>query len=151
MDEQTLLTEVLQQHPDAIALINLLSRTSQVWDDLIDRDNPVTPDKINETFLALLSELPRNPFYQRYFSELQPLIEAAMIDWLTANQLETLVIAPGEWPEVAPLAWCLRDNLSSIIIGCAKIIGGMAWAIEVAPKLRRHIHDEPLKTYREAL
>lgn len=140
MDEQALLKEVLQDNQAAIDLVNDLAQISQAWDDLIDGDKPLNDDAINSAFVILLSTLPRNPFYQLHLSELQPVVELVIIDWLTANQFELD-------PKLLPLAWILRDSMSALLITCAKIIGGMPWAIAVSPKIRQFIHDENLEDY----
>ena len=140
MNQAELLQYTLQGHEEAIKLINDLSTVSQLWDDLIDRDKPVSNNEINKAFILLLSDLPRNSFYAKYQLELLPLTEAAILDWLTANTFE-------DDPEYHAAASVLRDNLALVIIGSAKIIGGMEWAEKVSVDIRRHIHDESLEDY----
>ena len=144
MTEKELLELVLQENQDAIEMMGELAKVSQVWDDLIDRDKEVTDNAINAVFISLLSTLPRNPFYASHLGELQPLIEGAIIDWLTANDLE-------QSGDAGPMSWILRDNLSSIAIGAAKIIGGMPWAIEISPIVRKFVHDESIRGYQDGI
>ena len=141
MDEQALFEEVLKGDRYAISMICDFARCSQVWDDLIDQDKPVPAKDINMAFIAVFSSIPRNPFYQTNLHEIQPIIELAIIDWMTANLLES----EKRMPE---LSWVLRDSLTSLLICCAKIIGGMDWAISVSPKIRQFIHDESLEDYK---
>lgn len=140
MTQEELLAYVLKGHQSATKLVNDLATVSQVWDDLIDDDKLTGKGRITDAFVILLSDIPRNQFYIEYFSELQPMIEAAMIDWLTANELEKA-------PEFRRVSYVIRDNLSAVLICCAKIIGGMAWAIEVSETVRRFTHDEDFEEY----
>ncbi len=140
MDEQALLEEVLQGDRYAISMVNDLSRVSQVWDDLIDKDKPVSDDGINRTFIILLSSLPRNPFYQANLREIQPIIESTIIDWMTSNLFENE-------KRLFRVSYILRDSLAALLICCAKIIGGMDWALAISPKVREFIHDESLEDY----
>lgn len=147
MNEQALLNKVLKGDEEAINLMNDLAMVSQVWDDLIDRDKPVDNRMINEAFLALLYCLPRNDFYTQNITELQPVIDSAMIDWFTANELEQCKGSEIWDSHEKPMAWCLRDSLASVLICCAKIIGGMDWAISVSLEIRRFVHDEAIEDY----
>lgn len=140
-NQEQLVHDWLRGDADAIAFINILAGVSQVWDDLIDRDRTPSADEINGAFVALLLRLPRNGFYRQYFDELQPLIEAAMLDWLTANELER----GGQ--QDAMVAFVLRDSMAGILLRAMAIIGGWDYAVSRAPDVRRHIHDEPLSDY----
>lgn len=140
MNDRELFQYVLKGNENAIELMNMLSFVSQVWDDLYDQDNKVERNDINTAFLWMFSSLPKNQFYNTHFNEIQPLIENAIVDWLTANHFE------GE-SRCLNISWTLRDNLASVLIGMAKIIGGINWAVEVSPMIREFVHDEPLEDY----
>ena len=140
MDEQNLFHDVLKGNADAISMISDFSAVSQIWDDLIDGDKSVPKEAINNVFITLISTIPRNPFYQNNLSELQPILELVVIDWLTANHFE-------EAQEMLPLAWGLRDSMASLLVCCTKIVGGIDWAISVSPKIREFVHNEPLEVY----
>lgn len=140
MNRQELLRLALKNNEHALAMIRDLAHVSQIWDDLIDKDKEVTPKAINETFIILLSSLPRNPFYQSHLNELQPIIESTIIDWLTANHFESE-------QKMLQLGWALRDNLAAVLICCAKIIGGLEWAIAVAPDVREAVHNETFEDW----
>lgn len=145
-NEHEFLTDVLKGHEDAVSLCINLGEVSQVWDDLIDGDQELSHERINAAFIAMLTHIPANPFYQTYFPTLRPLIEQAIIDWMTANRFES----EGSVHE-RTLAFVLRDSLVSVVTMCARIIGGLGYAIEVAPAIRRYFHDEVLDTYQEGL
>jgi hypothetical protein len=144
MNDRELFHNITKGNESAIALMELLSGVSQIWDDLIDQDKEVTNNDINQVFIALLSTLPRNRFYVEHFDELQPLIEMAIIDWLTANALEN-----REDDHSLNLAWAFRSNLTMVLIGVAKMVGGMAHAIRSAPMIRQYAYSESLEEYKD--
>lgn len=143
--QERMLEKVLMGNREAIEFIEILAHASQVWDDLVDQDKEVAPESANRMMMGLLVGLPRNGFWNRWCQELQPAIEQAIIDWHTANVME------GERDHARTIAFVLRDNLASVIIRAAAIIGGIDWAIKVSPEVRGVIHDEPLHEYLESL
>ena len=142
--QRDFLLRVLQGNGLAVSLCETLFTISQVWDDLIDGD-PVEDDAVNEAFWLALVALPRNDFYRQHFLDLQPLVQAAITDWLTANELE--VRDEG----AKHLAFVLRDSLTSVVTQCALLVGGYEWMREVTPEIRLFFHDEPLNEYMEGL
>lgn len=146
MTETEFLADVLKGDQAAIRFIEAVSRVSQVIDDLYDQDAEVGRDDVSLLLINTMHTLQRDPFYQQNFMELQPVIEQSMIDWLTANQFEA-----GDSDHLKTLAFVLRDNVYALVITCAKILGGIMYAIEVAPKVREFVHDETLSEYLEGL
>ena len=145
MNDQELFYLVTNGDESAIAFMQTLSEVSQIWDDLIDRDKDVSNDSINQAFIALISTLPRNRFYIDNFSEIQPLVESAILDWLTANKFE------NEGSDLN-VSFVLRDSLANVLIGVAKIIGGMSQAISVSPLIRQYVHgDQSVEEYKDGI
>ncbi|MCG7931974.1 MAG: hypothetical protein N0E44_18230 [Candidatus Thiodiazotropha lotti] len=145
MNDQELFHSVTNGDESAIAFMQVLSEVSQIWDDLIDRDKDVTNDSINQAFIALISTIPRNRFYIDNFSEVQPLIEGAILDWLTANEFE------NEGGDLN-VSFVLRDNLANVLIGVAKILGGMNHAISLSPRIRQYVHgDQSVEEYKDGI
>lgn len=116
----------LRGNQDAAALIMVLHSIAETWDDLVDRDKPVSDNKKHYAFYSALVTLPRNPFYRQHFETLNPLIEMSIFDWLTANEFERT----GDL-EKLHLAHGLRFSSLSLTTMCARIIGGVEWAGEV--------------------
>lgn len=140
-DEYGFLNEALLGDQYAIEFCRSLFRISQVWDDLIDGDEAVDAESINAAFWEALVTIPLNPFYRNNFTTLQPLVQAAIIDWLAANDLER-----GSQQEQV-VAFVLRDTLTSIITHCALIVGGYQHMRDVNPVVRRKLHDESIAEY----
>jgi len=118
-------------NPEAISFITTVHQIVELWDDLIDQDKPVKPKAINAAFYAALIELPRNGFYRANFALLNPVFEAAILDWFTANALEQ------RWQENdLHSAYMLRCGIHMLTVMSARLIGGMEWANKVNLELR---------------
>lgn len=141
MDDHTLFLEAFKGDEQATSLLMALSQMTQIYDDLIDRDKPVSSDDIHRMMRICLVDVPRNPFYVAWRAELQPMIEQMVIDWRTANELE------GGTDAERLVAYVLRDTLCAVVVRAAHIIGGWQWALEVSTRVRRYVHDEPPGDY----
>lgn len=140
VSEHKFLLDVLRGDTHAVAFIEALFGIFQTWDDLIDGD-PTTQERIHEAFTHALVTLPRNPFWQRFAPELQPIIEAAIVDWQTANRFER-----GNRDDQV-LAFVLRERVAQIVVRAAWCLGGQRWAEEVAPSVWRANQDGTLEHY----
>lgn len=58
------------------------------WDDLVDKDKPVTEIQINRAFLLCLVRLPLNPVYQRIQLACAPLWLSIVAAYECANEYE---------------------------------------------------------------
>lgn len=135
--EQELISRWLQGDPYAIELVNTINGISQVWDDLYDRDQPVETWQINQMMMQALITIPRNPFYQKHFSELQPIIEHALMTWLDSNQLEQ-----SEDPRDWYVSYVLRSVTTDIFIHCCYLVGGAQWRLLAADEIRKTIYRD---------
>lgn len=140
-NQTELLREVLLGNTPAIEFCEAIFEVSQVWDDIID-EAPRNPAEINKAFWIALSVIPRNRFYQQHYGELQPLLEAAMIDWIDSNDL---ILSDESQHKAA--AYVLRDTLTNIVIHCAKVIGGYEHMRHVSMTIREALYDEPFEDY----
>lgn len=129
----------------AVKFCEDLFRISQIWDDLIDRDREVPNTFINQMMWKALVDVPQNPFYYNNATSLSKIIELHIIDWFDANELEQ-----GSDHD-KNMAFVLRDSIGTIVIHCAKIIGGYDWMRSISTEVRRYVYDEPLEAYKEAL
>ena len=145
-NERAFLSEVLQGHGAAIEFIETLFRISQVLDDLIDRDKPVSDSDIYRTFWEAMILLPANPFYRHNEMTLRPLMAAAMQDWRDATQLERDSSVHGR-----SLAFVLRDSLTAVAVQCAGLVGGFEWMQSKSVAIRLHFHDDTFGQYLEDL
>lgn len=140
----TIVEHYLKGDADAIAMCRIINRVVNIWDDLIDiGQRPIA--EINEAFIGLFCELPRNRFYQTFRTDLQPVIEASIWSWLAANEFET-----GTREDVAR-AHVLRFAGLDVFVMAARILGGYYWAAEAARELRHAIPNETLEQFRGEL
>ncbi len=102
-------------------------RVVELWDDLIDKDKPASDADINAAFYHALIVLPRNPFYQANFALLNSIFESAILDWHTANALET-----KKDEQSLRISHVLRCSIQNLTIMAARIVGGVDWAIKIS-------------------
>lgn len=141
-NERAFLQHVLKDNAAAILFCEALFRVSQVLDDLIDGDKPVTGDAIYRAFWEAMIDIPSNTFYRAHEPTLRPLMAAALQDWRDSVTLERDGDRHGR-----SLAFVLRDQLTSLVVQCAGLIGGFAWMQQVSAEIRRHFHEEKLDDY----
>lgn len=130
-------TRWMKGNAEATAFVVALHHIVETWDDLIDKDHPVTGAGINRAFYAALVEIPRNSFYQDHFALLNPIVEAAILDWFAANEFEK----SKEYDR----AWALGSTGLSVTVMCARILGGVEWATRVNVEFRKI--TEPLQEF----
>lgn len=131
-----------QGNADAVALVLAIAEISHIWDDLVDKDKPVSDAQINRAFCIALLELPKNPFYQAHCLDLLPAMTTGTLNWLTANEYEK-----QQDKEAHALAHVLRYGIADLALFIAYIIGGQEWAQQVAPELRRISQKDTLENY----
>jgi len=105
---------------------------SHIWDDLIDKDVPVTDSQINEAFITALIHIPRNSFYQQHIQELLPIMQNSIYEWLDANAIE----AKGK----SEIAYVIRSSIGMIVLTCARLIGGDTWARSISLEIRNELY-----------
>lgn len=144
--ERAFLRRVLRDDFAAIMFCEALFRISQTLDDLIDRDKPVSDQSIYHAFFLALIDLPSNPFYRQNDVVLRAMMASALQDWKDSVDLERAGDEHGK-----TLAYVLRDQLTSVAVQVAGIVGGYGWMQEVSVEIRRFFHDEPLGEYIDKL
>lgn len=145
-NEQEFLAQVLRGHRPAIALCNELFRISQVMDDLIDKDKPVSDEQIHNAFWGALVAIPSNTFYRECDLELRPLIASALQAYRDSVEFER-----SSMVRHTQIAHIIRDQLTDVVISCARLVGGVEWMREVSAQIRDHFHEEDYNTYMASL
>lgn len=113
----------------ALAFLYSISRITELWDDLIDKDKPVTPEQINDAMFDALVALPCNPFYAKHRTYLTPLMIAAISSWQDANTL-----SKGTRNQRA-LAYTLRNMDVQIILAIITLTRGRDTARALGPEI----------------
>lgn len=111
---------------DALSFLQDISRISELWDDLIDRDKVITEDQIEAAMMSALVSLPLNPFYQKHHTYLTPLVLQAINAWKDSN-----VLAKGNRSQ-RMLAYTLRHVDNQIVIALVFLTQGYAKMREVS-------------------
>jgi hypothetical protein len=142
-DVLALVRDACLGHAEAIAMLHTLIDAFNTWDCLVDKDRPVPDQRLHDTFHGLLIVLPRNEFYQRFQRELQPVIEATIINWHAANAMQWVDASP----EAVVRAHVLRMRLLDIVVTAARIIGGLEHACAVARTLNTNVPAEKSQAF----
>ena len=145
-DEAEFLQFALKGDADAIDFCNIIFRASQVLDDLIDMDMPVTGDQITNTFWSILIDLPKNRFYRQHVDTLVPMMQVFLQDWVDATRLETM----GD-EHAQNIAFVLRDTIGGLVIHVAAMVGGYEWANTHSVTIRGHVYEDGLRQYKREL
>lgn len=142
---QAHLAPVLQDS-DAMRFCLQLMDLIHIWDDLIDKDIEPDAETINRAMLTALVDLPLNPFYHKHVQALAPLLVNAFLQWQDANSMEV----PGAPDSDLNMAWMLRASVYQIFAFCVFLAGGMDYARQVGPTVRR-MYGEKLEQYKEEM
>ena len=141
-----LFSDFLLGDAEAIQFVVRVFRALHVWDDLIDKDKNLTDDEVNSVFWDLLVVLPVDPFYVRNIALLNSTLVNAIVNWHIANKLER----EGDEKDKS-VAFILRGAYIDILSASAFLVGGMDWATEIGPAIRRWAHEETFAQYMENL
>ena len=141
MNDRQFLLHAFKGDEDATQLALDLAYVVSIWDDLIDRDREIAPADINTAFATAMVGMPRNPFFQRFANDLLPVMSVGVMNYLIANQYER-----GN-REARAMAHVMRYSIADVVTHMACLIGGMAWAEQVGPELRRRSQRDTLDNF----
>lgn len=136
-----ILDVALKGNESAIAYIMELYKIAHTWDDIVDKDKPLTDNDIHKAFISALITLPYNEFYRQNIDYLLPLQHNAILQWIDANALEKMDINSKH------KAYMLKASFLQIVNCCAALIGGNVWAIEIGAELRNALYGETLEQF----
>jgi len=128
---------------DALNLYRMFRDLAHVWDDLVDKDNPVTEVEINNAFLICLVYMPANPFYQRIQAAVMPMWITVVSAYQTANSFERNKDEHG-----IEIAHTLRYTAGNIIAYAVHVCVGQEKAAEIMPEVWKSIVFERYDTYK---
>jgi hypothetical protein len=111
----------LKNNEDAFNLLMEWSDIGELWDDFIDRDKPISVERVHNAFMAAVVEIPNNSFFQEHRLTLTPILIQAISSWMDANEFEHGTVSQRA------LAYTLR-NIDIQLVQCVVyIIGGFDW------------------------
>ena len=129
---------------NALRMFNAFVDLAHVWDDLVDKDKPVSADDINRAFLTCLVYLPANPFYRSIQNEILPMWVTVVSAYETANFFEANKDAHGI--EIAHgLRYAAGNIMAYAVVACV----GAQKAKEFLPEMWKAIFYERFDDYRK--
>lgn len=129
---------------DALNMYRMLVDLAHTWDDLVDKDRPLSEDRINTAFLTALVYLPANPFYRSIQDAVLPMWMMVVSAYETANHFEK-----EKDPHGIEIAHTLRYAAGHIIAFAVQTCIGREKAKEVLPEIWKTMVAERFDTYRE--
>ncbi len=137
-----LIERSVRGNADAGAFLHDICRVLHLWDDLIDKDKVVSDEDINLNMWRALVSLPCNRFYRANLEILNPILVAAIQNWMVANRMED-----GEGAADMPISFIIRSSYVDLVAATALICGGLAFSIDIAMDARRMCHGETYDGY----
>jgi hypothetical protein len=144
MHDRQKLLEIFQGNTDAFELASMLAELVDTWDDAIDRDKPVTDDRLNRSFWLALVEMPGNEFYRSYGHMLRPVVATGILNWIAANKLQS-----SRDVHHVEIAHVIRYSIGDVLMLIATIIGGQEWGFKVAADIRLMCQKNTLAEFKE--
>lgn len=132
----------------AVDYVLMVARVADVWDNLVDRDVPVSDEAINDAFWTLAVEIPGNPFYRAHIDDLRPVLATGITNWLIANKMERDNSLSHRAIEIANV---IRYSIADVALMAALLCGGREWAAQVGPELRLRSQRSDLNEYINSL
>lgn len=148
MNDREFLLHAFKGNQAAVEFVLMLARVADVWDNLIDRDNPVSDEAINSAFWILAVEMPGNAFYREYIDDLRPVMATGILNWMTATRMERDDTLPHRAIEIAHV---IRYSIADVVMMVTLICGGSEWAAQVGPELRLRSQRSDLNEYINSL
>lgn len=131
---------------NGLAMFRLLVDLLHTWDDLVDKDKPVTEIDINMAFLTCLVYLPANPFYQRIQAAVIPMWMTVVSAYETANKFER-----DKDPHGLEIAHILRYTAGNIVAYGMMVCLGPVKARELIPEMWKAVVRERFEPYRQEI
>lgn len=151
MDDRAFMLHAFCGNQAAVEYVLMVARVADVWDNLIDRDVPVSDKDINDAFWTLAIELPGNQFYRTYMDDLRPVMATGILNWMTANKIERSPAGSPDEHRAIEIAHVIRYGIADVALMAALLCGGREWAAEVGPELRLRSQRSDLNEYINSL
>ena len=124
-------------------MYDLFKELAHIWDDLVDKDKPVSEDAINKAFLICLVYLPSNPFYQYIQKDILPMWITVVSSYQTANFFEKTKDEHG-----VEIAHTLRYAVGNIIAFAIHVCVGAEKAKVMLPEMWKLVVFERYDAYK---
>lgn len=129
---------------DALNMYRAFVSLLHTWDDMVDKDKPLTEWQINEAFLTCLVYLPANPFYRHIQDQIFPMWLVVVSGYAAANKFERDKDAHG-----IEIAHSLRYAAGNIIAYAIHVCVGAEEAAKQIPDMWKSVFYERFDDYRK--
>jgi len=129
---------------DALNVYRMFVDLLHTWDDMVDKDKPLTEAAINNAFLICLVYLPSNPFYRKIQDQILPMWLIVVSGYETANKFERDKDAHG-----LEIAHGLRYAAGNIMAYIVHVCVGPEKAREFLPDMWKAVFYERFDDYRK--
>jgi hypothetical protein len=129
---------------DALNMYRAFVSLLHTWDDMVDKDKPLTEKQINEAFLTCLVYLPANPFYRHIQDQILPMWVIVVSGYAAANHFER-----EKDPHGIEIAHSLRYAAGNIIAYAIHICVGAEEAAKQIPDMWKSVFYERYDDYRK--
>lgn len=126
----------------AIAFVNQLFFAVELWDDLIDKDVEITPERINTVFASLMFGLPSNDWFIQHRGYYLPLIMEAINGFHDSNAMRS-----ADKLHLRNLAFHIRNLGVEIHIATALLVGGYDHMRNVSREIREFLAFESFEQW----
>jgi hypothetical protein len=132
----------LMNHQSAIDFINVFFDAVEIWDDLIDKDVPVTDAHVNRVFMNLMFVLPENAWFSAHKNYYLPLIMTSINGFHDANEM-----CKSDKIHLRNLAFHIRNFGIELYIATAFLLGGYDYMREVSREIREFFAFETFEEW----
>jgi hypothetical protein len=129
---------------DALRMYQSLVSLTHIWDDLIDKDKPVSDVGINQAFLTALVYLPANPFYRSIQADVLPMWITIVSAYEAANKFER-----DKDPHGIEISHALRYATGHIVAYAIHACVGPELARTMVPDMWKAVFFERFDDYRK--
>lgn len=134
--------EMFLGNQEAVAFMEIISRWTHLYDDLIDADKPIDPDFVHQVMWEVMVNLPMNNFYRANATTLAPVIATGILNWRGANDMERL----GSKEELH-ISHATRYSINDLALLVLLLLGGPKHAAQYARAARLAYQRDTLKHY----
>jgi hypothetical protein len=129
--------------PSAVQLAQIIGQSTELFDDMLDRDVDIGQEKIFHLMHSLWVILPFNEFWNRHKHFLMPILMMSLNAWLDSNKLEG-----GDAADTV-YAYTMRNLTLQVLPMMVYIIHGEKRMREVSLEIHKFFTDH--ESYEEYL
>ena len=136
--------DIYKGDADLIELHELISELTNIWDDLIDKDKPVSDSQINKAFKIALIKLPSNPVYKQLDVAMPFFWGMAISSYETANFFEK-----NNVERELEISHGLRNQVVHILSAGVRLKFNEDESQEIIRELWRFIFEDSIDDYKK--